>query len=105
MNFFKSIGIFLANLFKSPIAQNIFKHSVLILKEVVGKEAEKLAMIAKEEVERAGREENGLTGAEKRYAVFQAIRGRLSFEDFKDSIINVAIETAVLAMKKELGQI
>jgi hypothetical protein len=80
--------------FKSVKWKAILDLGVQILKVFLGKVAEDLQKIAKEEVDKA--ERTGKTGAEKYEIALKALKKR--FPDMKESFINHAIETAVLAL-------
>lgn len=99
MNFFKGLGKIIGSFFKSPAAKKIGGLAVNILKELIGTAASSLQQIAREEVYRAELE----GGTDKYERAFKAIRGRLyGWEDISENAINIAIETSVAAMKKEL---
>ncbi len=84
----------LSSFFRKDSVKAILDAGVKILKLLIGRAAENLQTIAKEEVDRA--EASGKTGTEKYEIAFKAIKAR--FPEMKESFINHAIETAVLAL-------
>lgn len=98
MNFFKGIAQAIMGFFKSDNAQKILKLGLQILQIVLGDTAAKLHQIAKEEVLKA---ENA--GVEDKYSyAYKNIVARLKSEKFAEAEINLAIELAVAALRKEL---
>lgn len=101
MKIFRAIGSFLSGIFKSPAAKKILSLATDILFEVVGAGADQLARIAQEEVRKAEAE----GGPDKHERVLKAIRGRVwGFKDLSENAIDIAIVTAVAAMKREIAE-
>jgi hypothetical protein len=84
----------LSAFFRKDSVKAILKMGVAILKLLVGRAAENLQEIAREEVEKA--ERSGKSGSDKYEAAFKGVKAR--FPQMKEAFINHAIETAVLAL-------
>lgn len=96
MNFFQKIGAAIAGFFRAPATKRILDMGVKLLKAAGVAAAEQLQRVAREEVERAELE----GGKDKYERAFKAIRGRIpGTRDIKESAINLAIETAVQALR------
>lgn len=100
MNFFVKIGSWITGFFKSDLSKKILNLGLEILKITAGDAAEKLHKIAKEEVIKA--EDAG--EVDKYTLAFKGIVSRLKYEgkSIVESEVNLAIEIAVSALKKEL---
>ena len=80
--------------FRRDSVKVILKLGEKLLKIVLGKVASNVQEIAAQEVSRA--EASGKTGVEKYEAAFKGVKAR--FPEMKESFINFAIETAVVAL-------
>ena len=84
----------LSSFFRKNSVKAILNFGKSILKIFLGEVAKDLQEIAWSEVKRA--EESGKSGIEKYEAAFKAIKTR--FPEIRESLVNHAIETAVLAL-------
>lgn len=84
----------LSSFFRKDSVKLILDMGVAILKLLIGRVAENLQEIAKQEVDKA--EASGKTGLEKYEAAFKGVKAR--FPEMKDAFINHAIETAVVSL-------
>jgi len=84
----------LSAFFKKDSVKAILNMGKAILKVLIGRAAENLQEVARQEVARA--EATGKTGSEKYELAFKGVKSR--FPEMKEAFINHAIETAVLAL-------
>lgn len=98
MSIFSSALNWISRLFKSPESKKIMDLGVQIIKTTGVRQADKLAKVAYEAVKEA----EFTKGVDKYEYAFKAARGALSVDDFKEDVINVAIEIALQALKKEI---
>lgn len=98
MNYFKRLGNWVVSFFKSDLAKRIYQLGTEILKAVLKEQGPLLQQIALDEVRKAAA--TSLSNEDKFEMAYKAIVSRVKNSDIGENAINLAIELAVAAIKK-----